>query len=282
MGFTSPARIAALRLPQAARRVVVTNPMRPEQAVMRTSLLANLLPALAHNLAHGMKDVRIFEVGEVFLPVDDRALPDERTFAAGVLCGARAGWLQAAGAIDFFDARAVVEHLFASLQIRVDFTPARREFGWHHPGVAAEITTGQRVVGLVGELHPETRVKAGIEERCFAFELNLTLLPPLPVARFAPIPRYPSIGRDVSFFVDESVNAARVRDVVLDGRPPILVDLTVLEDYRDPEKVPTGKKGMLWSMTYRADDRTLTDAEVDAAHDALVGKLLGQLRATKR
>jgi phenylalanyl-tRNA synthetase beta chain len=288
MGFTSPARIAALRLPQAARAVAVTNPMRPEQAMMRTSLLANLLPALAHNLAHGVKDVRIFEVGEIFLP-GERPLPDERTFAAGVLCGARPGWLHTAGEIDFFDARGVIEHLFATLGMSADYTPARREFGWHHPGVAADIvlpgdlrTPGGKHVGLVGEVHPETRAKAGIEERCFAFELNLTLLPALPVGRFAAIPRYPSIGRDVSFFVDESTNATRVRDVVRAGAPAFLVDLAVLEDYRDPGKVPAGKKGMLWSMTYRADDRTLTDAEVDAAHAALVDQLLKNLNATRR
>jgi phenylalanyl-tRNA synthetase beta chain len=131
-------------------------------------------------------------------------------------------------------------------------------------------------------VHPETRDALGIGRPCFAFELNLEVLPEVASVQLTAVPRFPAIERDVSFFVDESIPAARVRRLVDEARPAILEKLRVLEDYREPGKVPAGKKGMLWSMTYRGEGRTLTDAEVDAAHEALVARLLTALRAERR
>src|SRR5262249_9329607 len=143
-GFTSPARIAALRFSPThivARPLAVANPMREEQAVMRTSLVPNLLDALAHNLAFGIENVRLFEVGHVFLESGPR-LPSEPLFAAGVLAGERSGWLKSAGPIDFYDAKAVAERLLAALHADATMVPARSEEGFLHPGVAASIVVG--------------------------------------------------------------------------------------------------------------------------------------------
>jgi phenylalanyl-tRNA synthetase beta chain len=286
-GFTSSARIAALRLPPehpASQPIAVANPMREDQAVMRTSLLANLLPALGRNLAFGQADVRLFEVGHVFLPSTQMGavLPDEPLFVAGVLAGERPGWLKPGGAVDFTDAKGVVERLLDGLGVKARYTPARSEAGFLHPGVAAAILCSEGHVGVVGEVHPETRAALGLEAPCFAFEICLDLLPVSGRVAFQPFPRVPGILRDISFFVDESVAAARVEQVVGDARPELLESFRVLEDYREAGKVPAGKKGMLWSFTYRGGDRTLTDAEVDAAHEALVTHLLAALRAERR
>jgi phenylalanyl-tRNA synthetase beta chain len=248
---------------------------------MRTSLVANLLVALAHNLKHGASDVRLFEVGNVFLP-SGQALPDEPRYVAGVLAGDRPGHLQPAGSLDFFDARGVIERLFAALRLPVDFIQARSEEGFLHPGVAAAVRVGEDHVGIVGEVHPEVRDKFGIEKVCFAFELNLTKLPPSKLAKYEPIERFPANSRDVSFFVDDYVPAARVKSVIEGVREPLLRDVRPLEDYREPGRVPEGRKGMLWSLTYRASDRTLTDAEVDAAHERIVSVLLTTLKAERR
>src|SRR5262249_23925306 len=131
LGFTTPGRIAALRFPPShvvARPLAVQNPMREEQAVMRTSLVPNLLAALAHNLAFGIENVRLFEVGSVFLPGAE-ALPEEPLFVAGVLAGERDGWLKSAGPIDFYDAKAVVERLLAGLRVEARMAPLRSEEG---------------------------------------------------------------------------------------------------------------------------------------------------------
>ena len=88
-----------------------------------------------------------------------------------------------------------------------------------------------------------------------------------------PPPRFPSATRDLSFWIDAAVTADEQRAAFLAAAEPLLKDVAVLEEFRDPKYVPAGKKGMLWTMTYRADDRTLTDAEVDAAHARVVGAL---------
>ena len=88
-----------------------------------------------------------------------------------------------------------------------------------------------------------------------------------------PPPRFPAVTRDISFWIDAAVTADEQRALLVSGAGPLLRDLAVLEDYRDPKYAPAGKKGMLWSLTYRADDRTLTDAEVDAAHARVVAAL---------
>ncbi len=283
-GFTSPARLAALRFPEGhpvSRPIPLKNPLREEQSVMRTSLVANLLAALARNLKHGAADVRLFEIGSVFLP-SGQALPDEPRYVAGVMCGSRPGHLVPAGPLDFYDASGVIERLFAALRLPVELVPARAEEGFLHPGVAAAVLCGGRHIGVVGEVHPETRDRFELDRACFAFELNLTCLPPANLPQYVPIERFPAIGRDVSFFVDDYIPAARVRSIVEAAKEPLLRELRVLEDYREAGRVPQGKKGMLWSMTYRASDRTLTDAEVDVAHERLVAMLLTELKADRR
>ena len=113
------------------------------------------------------------------------------------------------------------------------------------------------------------------------FELDLQALPQKALVAVAELPRFPSVARDLSFFVDESVSAARIGAVVARLRDPLCVDVRVLEDYRG-EKRPAGKKGMLWSFTYRAADRTLTDGEVQKLHDELVTRLRTELSVDLR
>lgn len=288
-GFTSPARIAALRLPAddvRATPVALVNPMSAEQSVMRTALLPNLLAAVARNLKFDVPDVALFEVGSVFLPRAGQALPDEPRHVAGVLAGRRSGWLKPGEPVDFFDAKGVVERLLADVlgaaADAVEFVAAS-DVPYLHPGLTAELRLGDGTrIGEVGEVHPATREAFEVPVPCFAFEIDLSRVPAPAPAQMAPITRYPAVTRDISFFVALEVPAARVRALIETAAEPLIERIQVLEDYRDREKVPTGQKGMLWSITYRAGDRTLTDAEVDQAHEAIVGRLLADLPAERR
>ena len=100
--------------------------------------------------------------------------------------------------------------------------------------------------------------------------------------RSVPPPRFPSVTRDISFWIDVAVTADEQRALLTSTGEPLLRALAVLEDYRDPKYAPPGKKGMLWTLTYRADDRTLTDAEVDAAHANVVATASARFGATLR
>jgi phenylalanyl-tRNA synthetase beta chain len=284
-GFTSPDRIRALRLAdddERLRMVLLQNPMSVEQSVMRTSLVPNLLAALSRNLKHDMNDVALFEVGSVFLARDQGALPDERVRLAGVISGRRAGWLGPGPEVDFFDAKGAIEEVLAAIGTsRVSF--ARVTYApFLHPGVAADVFSGDVLVGQVGEVHPDVRAGFEIAPRCYAFDLDLAAVPAGGPRQMQPVPRFPAVTRDISLFVAEDLPAARVGDLIAADREPLIEAVRVLEEYRDPGVVPAGQKGLLWSITYRSSEKTLTDAEVDARHEALVAHLVEKLAATRR
>lgn len=288
-GFTSLKRVESLGLPETDRRarpIALRNPMSAEQAVMRTSLLPNLLAAVVRNRSFGIADIALFEIGSVFLATQAGALPDEPMMVAGVLAGHRPGWLKDEDKVDVFDIKGSVEAALDALlgpkAAAVRFE-ADDSVPYMHPGVCARIVLpdGEHL-GHFGEIHPVTRKALGLEQPCFGFELALSAFPTPQPAQMRAIPRYPSTARDISLFMDEGIPAARVRDLIGEAADPLVEQVTVLEDYRDPANVPVGQKGMLWSITYRSSEGTLTDAQVDAAHEAIVARLLEKIPAQRR
>jgi len=151
-----------------------------------------------------------------------------------------------------------------------------------HPGVAARVRLGDLVVGELGEIHPSVRDRMGLEAPVYVFDLALGVLPPPAPAQMRPVPRFPASSRDVSLLLDERVAAARVGDVIAGAAEPLVEAVALAEEYRDAVRLPAGKKSMLWSITYRAADRTLTDAEVDRAHEAIVARLVAEIPAERR
>lgn len=264
----------------AEPRVRLENPLREELSVMRTSLVPNLVLVLKRNLERGQADVRVFEVGETFHPREGTPLPDERTRACVLWSGHAEGWLRPGAEVDFFDLKGVCEELGAALGHALEVEAG--DAPWLHPGVQARVRAGGRVVGVLGEVHPDLLGRLDVGARAFVLELELSALPEPAPPCMAELPRYPAIVRDLSFFVDEGRSAREIRDAIFALKDPLCVEVRVLEDYREPGKVPAGKKGMLWSFTYRAGGRTLTDAEVQTLHEGLAARLLERLGATRR
>ncbi|HEY5284180.1 MAG TPA: phenylalanine--tRNA ligase subunit beta [Polyangia bacterium] len=261
---------------ELAQGVALRNPLSADYEVMRTSLLPGLADALKRNLSRGLPGAWLFEVGPVIRrAATDDAPPVERTYAAGLIAGTRAGWLKPGEPLDFFDLKHVVEDLVRGFGLLdVDFSPPAT-LPFLHPGISALIRSKTGVpLGSLGELHPAVARKLGIEAAAFYFEMEVAALAlsTIPLRTSAP-PRFPAICRDVSFWVDLATPASAQRTAFLSAKEPLLCDLAVLEDFRDPKYAPQGKKGVLWSMTYRAVDRTLTDAEADEAHQRVVKAL---------
>ena len=290
--FQSMARCLALGISATERRaqpIALRNPMTTDQSVMRTSLLPNLLAAVARNQSYGRPDVALFEVGSVFLRRGEgmterpiRELADEPTWAAAVLAGRRPGQIGPGVPWDVFDAKALalvaIRAVAGELPLRIRAT---RSVAYLHPGVAGEIVHDNNVIGWFGEVHPDARKRLGIDGAVFAFDLELERLPLAGPAQMQPIPRFPGSTRDVSLLLDAELPSARVIEVVEQVAEPLVQRIRLLEDYRDP-KLGDGKKSMLWSIEYRSPDRTLTDIEVDKAHEAIVGRLLENLPAQRR
>jgi phenylalanyl-tRNA synthetase beta chain len=255
--------------------IVVRNPISADYEVMRTSLLPGLADALKRNLARGLAGASLFEVGPIVRrPASATGAPVERQHAAGLLAGRQAGWLKPGEPLDFYDLKHVVEVFLRGFGIvSADFEPTATA-PYFHPGVSAQIRSQGTVLGALGELHPVIARKLGIDPngaKAFFFEVEIAeLAASTSTSRAAAPPRFPAVTRDVSFWIDVATTAAAQKTAFLSAGEPLLCDVAVLEDFRDPKYAPAGKKGVLWSMTYRAADRTLTDADADEAHRRVV------------
>ena len=292
--YQAAERAAALGLPGTDRRaqpIAIRNPMSADQAVMRTSLLPNLLAAVARNQSHGRPDVALFEVGSVFLRRGEGAveqpiheLADEPAWAAGVVAGRRPAQIGLGAPYDAFDAKALALAAIHAIA-GPDVAPRTRPTGaipYLHPGVAGELVLPDgKVIGWFGEVHPTVRARLGIAGAAHAFELELARIPLAPPPQLRPIPRFPASTRDVSLLLGDAIPAGRIEEVIAAAGEALVSRVRLLEEYRDA-KLGAGQKSVLWSIEYRSPERTLTDVEVDRAHEAIVARLVEELPAQRR
>ncbi len=293
-GFQSVERCQSLGLAPTDRRtqpIALRNPMSADQAVMRTSLVPNLLAAVARNQSYGRPDVALFEVGSVFLRrgggITERPLhelADEPLWAAGVFAGRRAAQIGDGAPWDVYDAKAFAERAIRSVAGNITITSRpTTHVPFLHPGIGGELfLEGIEVpIGVFGEVHPEVRKRLGVTGPAFVFDLELDRVPLAKPAQMTPIPKFPGSARDVSLLLQSTITAGRIADVIAQTREPLVHKVRLLEDYRDA-KLGEGMKSMLWSIEYRSPERTLTDVEVDTAHEAIVARLVSALPAQRR
>jgi phenylalanyl-tRNA synthetase beta chain len=268
--------------------VRLQNPISSERDVLRHSILAGVLDIAAANLQH-TNDVRLFEIGSVYLPKPDQKLPDEPRRLALVLCGARQQefWADTPGSpaqpLDFYDIKGILEALTADLHLpngtyRPIQVPAL------HPGRAAEWIVNDRAIGHFGELHPKVAEAFKLGGRAvLAGELDLEALREVLPARhlYAPVPRFPAALRDVAVVVEASIPAERVAGEIRAAGGALLRDLRLFDLYQG-DGIPAGHKSLAYALTYQADDRTLTDKEVGDAHEKIMNRLKLMLKAQIR
>ncbi|HLJ97537.1 MAG TPA: phenylalanine--tRNA ligase subunit beta [Gemmataceae bacterium] len=285
--LTEPAREAPLQLP-AEDYVRLVNPISSERVVMRHSILAGVLQVAAANLRH-TQDLRLFEIGAVYLPQPGQPLPREPRRLALVLTGRRQPdfWAEPPGAeaplLDFFDLKGTVEALVAGLHLpEVDYRPAATAY--LHPGKAAELLVGGQAVGTFGVLHPKVGDAYELGGRpVLAAEFDLEkILAAVPERySYTPVPRFPAALRDIAVIVEEPVTAERVLAEIRAAGAPLLREGRLFDLYRG-ESIPAGTKSLAYALSYQADDRTLTDKEVDKAHKKIEDRLKHVLKARIR
>ncbi len=260
--------------------IPLANPLRAEEAWLRTRVLPGLLHTAARNQRWGTGSVSIFEVGTVFRSADP---VEERRQVGLVLCGAAGvGWTADDRALDVLDVRGVVEALFEDLGVE-GWTLGESLDEPFHPGRSATIRLEDRPVGLMGELHPRKASSLDIEGRVAVAELELE---PLRAAaarelRLVEVPRFPPVRRDVAFVIDEDVPAGIVQ-ATLEAAGGDLLDRSVLFDVFRGGAIPEGRKSLAFALEFRAPDRTLTDEEVEPRVTDIVDRLRADLGAELR
>ena len=285
--WVTPRALEKLGAPVEA--VALKNPLTPQQAAMRTTLLASLLSNVAFNLRHQPESLRLYEIGRAYLRdphggTDLRPVAEERLHVAGVLWGRRdpRGWTSKDVAVDFADARGAVEGVLSALGAG-ELRCRLGRVAPFHPRATGEARVDEVVLGWIGEVHPRVAEQLDLPRGVFAFELEFAALER--VARlspqFVPLPRYPAVLRDLAVVVPVGMEAADVRAVIREVGHPLVEDAELFDVYTGAP-LPEGQKNLAFALRYRAPDRTLKDEEVQAAHARIVEevqrRLGGQLR----
>jgi phenylalanyl-tRNA synthetase beta chain len=281
MTFGFVASTAAAPFAGEGELVPIANPLSENFAVLRPSALPGLIDAVAHNRRREQRDVRLFEIGARF----SRDGGERRSLAcAWTGTAVSEYWGGGTRDVDFFDMKGVVERVADALRLDVR-TEANRE-GWLVPGRSAAVMTDGLRIGVLGQLAPAIAEAHGlpVQDAVYVAEIDLDeadAAAPKDEARVEPLPRYPSVTRDISILIDETLAADAVRETVRSAAPPTLVQIREFDRYQG-KGVPDGKISLSLRLTFRASDRTLTDAEVQSAMDAVLAALKQQHSAIQR
>ena len=266
--------------------IALANATTQEQSVLRTALYPGLLRNVQHNIAHGAQSVRLFELGRVYQRTAQAGRFEEYERCGLVLWGAaeEQGVWAKERQCDVYDMKGVVEHLLAELGIEgVEYRGVVRP--GLHPGRTAVITGGstRTEIGWLGELNPAVGRAWDVHEPVVVAELDVAALAALrkTSTRYTRLPRFPAATRDLALIVPAATTHAEIMGVIWQHGGPLLRGAKVFDRYQGGQ-VPEGHVSMAYHIEYRSDERTLTDAEVEAAHAALVTALQKELGAQVR
>jgi phenylalanyl-tRNA synthetase beta chain len=282
MTFAFIERHAALPFCEpAVEPTAIQNPLSEKFAVLRPSLLPGLIDSCAHNRRRGRKDIQLFEIGSRF------GSSGEGRAVAFAWMGAATlpHWSGASRSVDFFDAKGTVELLCRAFGAgAIDVAPSHATYLAR--GRAAEVSSGGTRLGLVGQLVPTIGEARGLVagEDVYVGEIDLEALARVAAGdnlRAQSLPRYPSIVRDISIVVDETLPAAAVRGTIRATAPFTLVSISEFDRYQG-KGVPEGRVSLSLRLTFRDLDRTLTDDEVQAATERIVDALRSAHSAEQR
>lgn len=256
------------------------NPMNQDQSVMRTSLRASVLQAVAFNLRRERGTIAVFEASRAYL-TREGDLPDEREVFIGAVAGSRLGrWGEPTReSVDFFDAKGLLEETFERVGVEVAFQPGE-EFAMLR-GSVAELSAGSQGVGVLGQIHPQVATQLEIDTPVFLFEIDLEKLLPAVQGRVqhrSPS-RFPAVIQDLAILVDVSVPAAGVTQAI---QSSALVGGVNLFDVYEGVPLPQGKRSLAFQVYFQAPDKTLTDREVADARGRIVRRLQHEFGAELR
>ena len=275
--FVSPTVFDQIRLPADSplrNALRIQNPLGEDTSIMRTIALPSMLEILSRNNAYHNKAVKLYELAKIYLPVAGQPLPQEPkmlvlgTYGAGET---------------FFTLKGELEAIFTGLRLKKAEYTAVKDNPSYHPGRCAKVSIDGVDVGVMGQVHPLVAANYGIDTDVYCAEIDFTKLfeMQLPDATYTPLPKYPTVSRDLSLVCSEDVTVAQAEAVITAAAGKLLRDVKLFDIYRGPG-VPEGKKSMAFSLELRADDRTLTDTDSEAVVNKVLAALKEKLDAALR
>ncbi len=274
--FVSPTVFDSIRLPADSplrSALKIQNPLGEDTSIMRTIALPSMLEILGRNNAYHNKAVKLYEMAKIYLPQAGEVLPHEPkmlvlgTYGAGET---------------FFTLKGELEAILTGLRVKKATYTAVKDNPSYHPGRCAKVTIDGVDVGYMGQVHPLAAKNYGLDEvYCAEISFTKLLALRLPEVSYTPLPKYPSVNRDLSILCGEEITVAQVEDVITAAAGKLLRDVKLFDIYRGIG-VPAGKKSMAFSLELRADDRTLTDGDSESVMTRVTQALQSQLAAIRR
>ncbi|HEB2160569.1 TPA: phenylalanine--tRNA ligase subunit beta [Staphylococcus aureus] len=261
---------------QQRQTIDLLMPMSEAHASLRQSLLPHLIEAASYNVARKNKDVKLFEIGNVFFANGEGELPDQVEYLSGILTGDYVvnQWQGKKETVDFYLAKGVVDRV--SEKLNLEFSYRRADIDGLHPGRTAEILLENKVVGFIGELHPTLAAENDLK-RTYVFELNFDALMAVSVGyiNYQPIPRFPGMSRGIALEVDQNIPAADLLSTIHAHGGNILKDTLVFDVYQG-EHLEKGKKSIAIRLNYLDTEETLTDERVSKVQAEIEAALIEQ------
>lgn len=268
--FESPKVFDKLLLPEDSeyrKAIQISNPLGEDFSIMRTISLNGMLTSLAFNYNHRNKNVRLYELGNVYLPTELplKDLPDERMqFTLGMY-----------GEGDFYTMKGVIEEFFEKIGLHEKETyDPRSGKPFLHPGRQANIIYNGKVVGYLGEVHPEVADNYDIGDRVYVAVLDMPLVVEMSTfdRKFEGIAKFPAVNRDLSMVVPKEILAGQIEAMIAQRGGKILESYQLFDIY-EGSQIKEGFKSIAYSITFRAKDKTLEEAEVSAAMKKILNGL---------
>ena len=275
--FVSPAIFDQIRLDGNSplrNAMKIQNPLGEDTSIMRTIAVPSMLDILSRNNNYHNKSAKLYELAKIYLPVEGQTLPEEPkmlmlgTYGAGET---------------FFTLKGEVEAIFTGLRMPKATYTAVKDNPTYHPGRCAMVSMNGVELGYMGQIHPLVAANYGLDCEVYCAELDFNRLfeLQLPEPTYTPLPKYPTVSRDLSVICDEAVTVAQAEDVITAAAGKLLRGVKLFDIYRGTG-VPEGKKSMAFSLELRADDRTLTDADSEGVMNKVLAALKEKLDAILR
>ncbi len=282
--FSDPARAAVLAGAHAAPPLRLLNPLSQDASLLRTHPLEGVLGAVATNVRRQQADVGLFELCKTYEPATSETGAREPRWAAIALTGTRAepAWHRGAATADVYDAKGLAEHVLEALGVTTTPGGAGTLGGFEPDCHATLLTSDGRVAAEFGEVAAAAREAFGIAAPVFAaaISLDVALATARVPLRYQPLPRFPAVQRDLAFLVGagEALTAAAVEAALAREAGPLLRRLTLFDVFRFPD----GRRSLAWRLTFQAEDRTLTDDEVNQIQAHLARRITETFHITLR
>ena len=252
----------------------IMNPLGEDTSIMRTTILPSMLEILARNYNFRNKDVKLYELGRIYLPGGEEGLAREKKMLALGALG---------GGMDFFALKGMVETLLSSVRASGVRFEAVNDNPSYHPGRCARVMAGDTAVGVFGQIHPLVAQNYGVDTELYCAELSMEALEAVqgPDPTYTPLPKFPAVTRDIAVVCGEAVTVGDLEACIRRGAKGLLKEAALFDIYRG-KGVPEGKKSVAFNLILRSDERSLTAEEADEDVKSILTALETELGATLR